>query len=68
MINQLRPSSDGRANTAASLLERTDGSIFVEYIVVAGVAIGVAIALAAIGPSVVRGYTGQQQNLYQSNP
>jgi hypothetical protein len=69
MTNQLRSNDDSRAaNLAASLLERTEGSIFVEYLVVAAVAIGVAIALAAVGPGVVRGYTGQQQSLYQSNP
>jgi hypothetical protein len=51
-----------------SLLAHTEGSIFVEYIVVATVAIGVALALARVGPSVVRGYAQQQQNLYRSTP
>jgi hypothetical protein len=50
------------------LLTHTEGSLFVEYIVVATVAIALALALARLGPSVVRGYAQQQQNLYRSNP
>lgn len=46
----------------------TQGSVFVEYLVVLAVAIVVALALARIGPNVVRGYAAQQQNLYRSNP
>ena len=42
--------------------------MLVEYLIVAGVAIGVALALAAIGPGVVRGYAAQQNSLYRSNP
>ena len=51
-----------------SLLAHTEGSIFVEYIVVATVAIGVALALARVGPRVLREYAEEQQNLYRSNP
>ena len=51
-----------------SLLAHTEGSIFVEYIVVATVAIGLALALARVGPRVVRGYAQQQQTLYRSTP
>ncbi|MGC4093356.1 MAG: hypothetical protein QM756_36780 [Polyangiaceae bacterium] len=51
-----------------SLLRDTRGALVVEYIVVASVAIGVALALAALGPGVVRGYAAQQNLLYQSNP
>jgi hypothetical protein len=50
------------------LLTHTEGSIFVEYIVVATLAITVALALARVGPSVVRGYAEEQQNLYRSTP
>lgn len=54
--------------TAKRLLTHTEGSIFVEYIVVATVAIAVAFALARVGPHVVRGYAQEQQKLYLSNP
>lgn len=53
---------------AARLCTNTQGSVLVEYLIVAGVAIGVALALAAIGPGVVRGYAAQQNSLYRSNP
>lgn len=62
-------SEDMAADTNSKrLLTNTEGSILVEYIVVASVAIAVALVLARVGPSVVRGYAEQQQNLYRTNP
>lgn len=57
-----------RSENTRRLLSDTRGSIFVEYIVIASVAITVALLLARVGPRVVRGYAEQQQHLYRSNP
>jgi hypothetical protein len=53
---------------AQRLAANTRGSVFVEYLVVASVMVLVTIALARIGPRVVRGYAAQQENLYRSHP
>ena len=55
-------------NCFTRLRSNTEGSVFVEYVVIATVSIAIALALAAIGPGVVRNYATQQQQLYRSNP
>lgn len=57
-----------REHESRRLIIHTEGSILVEYILIASVAITVALALASVGPRVVRGYAEQQQHLYRSNP
>jgi hypothetical protein len=52
-----------------SLVNDTRGAVLLEYIVlIAFTGVIVAVALASLGPKVVRNYSGQRAGLYQSNP
>jgi Flp pilus assembly pilin Flp len=53
----------------SSLVSDTRGAVLTEYLLVAAFAgVVVAVALATVGPAVVRNYSGQRAALYLSNP
>lgn len=55
-------------SSAAKLGQDASGSVFVEYIIVAVVALSVAVALVGLGPAVVKHYSKQRAALYQAYP